>query len=78
MIGTPERVLHGTFSKLFSESALDQEKIMYKLLIVEDEEYTRQGLKQLPFWTEFGIDEIVTANNGLQDWKPSVFFNRTS
>lgn len=39
---------------------------MYKLLIVEDEEYTRQGLKQLPFWTEFGIDEIVTANNGLQ------------
>lgn len=37
---------------------------MYKLLIVDDEEYTREGLKRFVPWNELGIGEIFEAANG--------------
>lgn len=51
---------------------------MIKLLIVEDEERTRQILTNHIPWTEIGIDEVNSAKNGLialelsKEWRPDI------
>ncbi|MBP1990402.1 response regulator transcription factor [Paenibacillus eucommiae] len=39
---------------------------MHKLLIVDDEEYVRNGLKKRFSWQEFGFQVIGTCNNGQE------------
>lgn len=39
---------------------------MFKLLIVDDEENIRNGLKKFIHWQEFDIHSVVTAKNGLE------------
>lgn len=38
---------------------------MIKLLIVDDEEITREGLKRFIPWSELGVDQIFEAEDGL-------------
>lgn len=40
-----------------------------KLLIVDDEELTRQGLLSSMDWNSLGIDEVLEANDGLNGYK---------
>lgn len=37
-----------------------------KVLLVEDEEYTRNGIVRSIPWSELGIDEVVTAEDGQE------------
>jgi two-component system response regulator YesN len=47
---------------------------MIRLMIVDDEEMTRDGLKNSIQWDELGIESVETANNGLTALeKASVF-----
>lgn len=39
---------------------------MYSILIVDDEKLTRDGLEQYINWNSIGIDDVCTANDGLQ------------
>lgn len=39
---------------------------MYKLLIVDDNCYERDGISKLKFWNEFGFDEIFFAEDGAE------------
>lgn len=38
---------------------------MYKLLIVDDEDFEREGIARLINWTQYGIEMVGTAWNGL-------------
>ncbi|MGE5614139.1 MAG: response regulator [Bacillota bacterium] len=42
---------------------------MYKLLIVEDEKWEREGLADFLDWSEMGINIVGTASNGVQGLK---------
>lgn len=52
-----------------------------KLLIVDDEDYTREGLVESIQWKEFGIDEIMQARDGrsglaIAQWfKPDIIIS---
>ena len=35
-----------------------------KILIADDEDYTREGLMESIDWDEFGIDEVMQASSG--------------
>ena len=37
-----------------------------KLMIVDDEEYTREGIRDSFEWSELGIQEIMLARNGKE------------
>ena len=37
-----------------------------KVLIADDEDYTREGLIEAVDWEKFGIDEIMQAVNGAE------------
>lgn len=39
---------------------------MYKVLIVDDEEIIRRGLRVIIDWESLGVDEIFTAASGEQ------------
>ncbi|NLC67540.1 MAG: response regulator [Clostridiaceae bacterium] len=42
---------------------------MYKLLIVDDEEIIREGIKNTCNWKEMNIEVVGTAENGAQALK---------
>lgn len=54
---------------------------MYKAIIVDDEELTRESLKQEIDWSELGIEIVAEAANGLlaleliQAWKPDILLS---
>ena len=45
-----------------------------KILIADDEDYTREGLMEEIAWEEFGIDEIMQAVNGEEALKIVKWF----
>jgi len=45
---------------------------MIQILIADDEQDTREGLKNLIPWTELGIDSVFTASDGLEAVKLSM------
>ena len=45
---------------------MDAEGNMIKLLLADDEEYTREGLVEEIEWEKLGIDEIMQAKNGAE------------
>ena len=45
-----------------------------KILIADDEDYTREGLMEEIDWEEFGIDEIMQAVNGEEALKIVKWF----
>lgn len=49
-----------------------------KLLLVDDEEYAREGLVARIDWDSLGITEIMTARNGIDGLKRAGTLNRTS
>ncbi|MCI9142543.1 MAG: response regulator [Lachnospiraceae bacterium] len=46
-----------------------EERTAMKILIADDEDYTREGLLEEIDWEEFGIDEIMQAVNGEEALK---------
>ncbi len=46
-----------------------------KILIADDEDYTREGLIESIDWDEFGIDEIMQASNGQDALKIAKWFH---
>ena len=49
-------------------------EIIMKILIADDEDYTREGLMEEIDWEEFGIDEIMQAVNGEEALKIVQWF----
>ena len=45
-----------------------------KILIADDEDYTREGLMESVDWDEFGIDEVMQAANGQEAMKIARWF----
>lgn len=45
-----------------------------KLLVVDDESYTREGIVSSIPWEEYGIDEIMQADNGASALKMAKWF----
>lgn len=46
-----------------------------KILIADDEDYTREGLMESIDWVEFGIDEVMQASNGQEALKTAKWFH---
>ena len=46
-----------------------------KILIADDEDYTREGLMEGINWDEFGIDEVMQATNGQEALKTARWFH---
>lgn len=46
-----------------------------KILIVDDEDYTREGLMESIDWDAFGIDEVMQASNGQEALKTARWFH---
>lgn len=46
-----------------------------KILIADDEDYTREGLIESIDWDEFGIDEVMQASNGQEALKTARWFH---
>lgn len=46
-----------------------------KILIADDEDYTREGLMESIDWDEFGIDEVMQATNGQEALKTARWFH---
>ena len=46
-----------------------------KILIADDEDYTREGLMESIDWDEFGIDEVMQASNGQEALKIAKWFH---
>jgi len=46
-----------------------------KILIADDEDYTREGLIESIDWDEFGIDEVMQASNGQEALKIVKWFH---
>ena len=47
-----------------------------KVLIADDEDYTREGLIEAVDWEKFGIDEIMQAVNGAEAARIAQWFVR--
>ena len=45
-----------------------------KILIADDEDYTREGLMESIDWDELGIDEVMQATNGQEALKTAKWF----
>ena len=39
--------------------------ILIKLLLVDDEENTREGIYSVIPWNALGVDQVMTADNGI-------------
>ncbi|GAA3321961.1 hypothetical protein GCM10020331_039940 [Ectobacillus funiculus] len=56
--------------------------IFMKVLVVDDEQHVREGIRLLGDWERYGIDEIYEAANGeealrlIQTYKPDIIFFR--
>ncbi|MFC6602314.1 response regulator [Ectobacillus funiculus] len=52
-----------------------------KVLVVDDEQHVREGIRLLGDWERYGIDEIYEAANGeealrlIQTYKPDIIFS---
>lgn len=46
-----------------------------KILIADDEDYTREGLMESVNWDEFGINEVMQAANGQEALKTARWFH---
>lgn len=46
-----------------------------KILIADDEDYTREGLMESIDWNKFGIDEVMQAANGQEALKIAKWFH---
>lgn len=47
---------------------------MFKLLIVDDEDITREGIVERICWNEFGIDQIEQADDGVNALRKAAEF----
>lgn len=45
-----------------------------KLLLVDDERFTREGIYSLTPWKELGIDEVITAEDGEDGLEKALLF----
>lgn len=55
-------------------SDMKQEDKIMKLLLVDDEEYSRDGILSVVSWKSLGIDEIKIAENGNEGLKTALEF----
>ncbi|MGZ0085966.1 response regulator [Caldibacillus thermoamylovorans] len=52
-----------------------------KVLIVDDEQHVREGIKLLGMWEQYGIEEIYEAENGeeaielIEQYRPEIIFS---
>lgn len=46
-----------------------------KLLLVDDEKFTREGILSITPWKELGIDEVITACDGEEGLKKALSFH---
>jgi len=42
---------------------------MFNVLIVDDDQYTREGIRDLILWKELGVDSVTIASDGLEGLK---------
>jgi two-component system response regulator YesN len=45
---------------------------MYKLLIVDDNVYERNGIAKLKVWQELGFNDVLLAENGKKGYELAI------
>lgn len=52
-----------------SSTTAEKRSVIMKLLFVEDEFYTREGIKESIDWLSLGIDQLEIASDGKEGWE---------
>ena len=46
-----------------------------KLLLVDDEQFTREGILSITPWHDLGIDEVITAEDGEDGLEKALLYS---